>query len=101
MKVNTSKKLLAMVASSLLSMASVSAIAADELRTKVKESIALSDGSTVYVFTDGKMALADKQGRAVTKKVGTALEAKDGRRLTLDTNESARLSQLEKAGHLN
>ena len=71
---------------SLLSMASVPAIAADELRTKVKESIALSDGSSVYVFTYGKLALADKQGRAVTKKVGNALEAKDGRRLTLDTN---------------
>lgn len=101
MKVSISKRLFAVVASSLMSMASVSAIAADELPLKVKESVALSDGSTVYVFTDGKMAVADKLGRTVAKKVGTTVETKDGRRLTLTSNESARLDYLQKAGHFN
>lgn len=101
MKANVSKRLYAVVASALLGIASVSAMAADELPPKLKESIALSDGSTVYVFTDGKMALADKFGRAVPKKVGTTLDAKDGRRVTLNSNESARLDTLQSAGHRN
>lgn len=101
MNASISKRLIAAVTSSLMGIASVSALAADELPPKLKESIALSDGSTVYVFTDGKMALADRFGRAVAKKAGTTVATKDGRRLTLTSNESARLDQLQKAGHLN
>jgi hypothetical protein len=101
MKANVSMRLCAFAASALMGMASVSAIAGDELPPKLKESIALSDGSTVHVFTDGKMALADKLGRAVPKKVGTTLDAKDGRRVTLTSNESARLDQLRNDGHRN
>lgn len=98
---NVSKRLYALVASALLGVASVPAMAADELPPKLKESIALKDGSTVYVFTDGKMAIADKYGRAVPKKVGATLDAKDGRRVTLTSNESARLDILQSAGHRN
>jgi hypothetical protein len=101
MKANVSMRLCALVASAILGVASVPAIAADELPPKLKESIALSDGSTVYVFTDGKMAMADKFGRAVPRNVGTTFEAKDGRRVTLTSNESARLDQLQSAGHRN
>lgn len=101
MKADIARRLGAVAASALVGLASVSVLASDELVPMVKESIALTDGSTVYVFTDGKMAIADKFGRPSVKKAGTAVDAKDGRRVTLTSNESARLGQLQQAGHIN
>ena len=62
-----------------LSTAAVSAYAVDA--SQVQKSIALKDGSTVYIFKDGKMAMEDKYGRATRMKQETVMETKDGRKV--------------------
>jgi hypothetical protein len=57
------KKMLAIVA---LSSLGVSAYAVDA--SQVQKSIELKDGSTVYIFKDGKMGMEDKYGRATYMK---------------------------------
>lgn len=69
--------------------AASSAFSAD-MREPVK-SIALKDGGTVYVFSDGKMATTDRRGRAYRVRPGTMLEAADGSQVTIDSNETSRL----------
>lgn len=54
------KKLVIM--SAMLS-AAITSLAADE--TKVARKFELKDGSTVYVFKDGKMGMEDRRGRPV------------------------------------
>ena len=45
-----------------LGIATTSAFAVDVER--VEKSIPMKDGSTVYIFKDGKMGMEDKMGRA-------------------------------------
>jgi len=52
-----------------------------------KESYELKDGSTVYVFANGKMGMADKNGRVKAMKEGEVMELKDGRKLIMKDNE--------------
>jgi len=56
--------------------------------------IALADGGALYLFDDGLMAKEDRYGRATSVKVGTV-----GRKLTMTSNEVARLSQLLDLDH--
>jgi predicted lipoprotein with Yx(FWY)xxD motif len=63
--------------------------------------IALADGSTLYVFKDGKMAKANQYNRPVFLKEGETLEAKDGRKIVAVGNEVARLSSLFWRDHGN
>ena len=74
-------------------------LAADQAQQTAREVIKLKDGSTLYVFKDGKMAKEDKLGRAVLLKKGEVLEAADGRKVTAVGNEVGRLDGLVKAGH--
>lgn len=76
-------------------------LAADQAQQTAREVIKLKDGSTLYVFRDGKMAKEDKMGRAVFLKSGEVLEAADGRRVTAVGNEVARLDGLLNSGHRN
>lgn len=95
--------------SNLLSIALVAAVAAiavpvfarDAAELAARQVITLKDGSTLFVFKDGRMAREDKLGRAIPLKSGQVLEATDGRRLTTVGNESARLGVLLKDGHQN
>ena len=95
--------------SNLLSIALVAAVAAtavpvfarDAAELAARQVITLKDGSTLFVFKDGRMAREDKLGRAILLKSGQVLEATDGRRLTTVGNESARLGVLLKDGHQN
>jgi hypothetical protein len=64
-----------------------------------KQVIALADGGALYLFDDGLMAKEDRYGRATSVKVGTVIETKDGRKLTMTSNEVARLSQLLDLDH--
>jgi hypothetical protein len=75
------------------------ALAADQAQQTAQEVIKLKDGSTLYVFRDGKMAKEDKLGRTVFLQKGEVLEAADGRRVTAVGNEVARLDSLLKNGH--
>lgn len=88
------KKVLAAVAVTALS---VSAFAADA--ALVDKSIPLKDGSTVYIFKNGKMGMEDKVGRATTMKEGHIMETLDGQKIIMQGNEVWRLDQLLHKDH--
>jgi hypothetical protein len=54
----------------------------------------MQDGGTLYVFKDGKMAVGDKFGRAVSVEIGKMIEIADGSKMTVSSNEVARLDVL-------
>lgn len=85
------KKMLVVVASSMVAL---SAFAVDA--SKVEKSVELKDGSTVYLFKDGKMAMEDKLGRVVRMKEGHVMETKDGQRVIMIGDEVARLDSIFK-----
>lgn len=85
------KKMLVIVASSMVAL---SAFAVDA--SKVEKSVELKDGSTVYLFKDGKMAMEDKLGRVVRMKEGHVMETKDGQRVIMIGDEVARLDSIFK-----
>ena len=73
---------------------SVPVFARDALPQATQQVLALKDGSTLYVFKDGKMAKEDRYGRAAYLKQGEVLELADGRKVTAVGNEVARLDVL-------
>ena len=82
-----------------LSAFSILAIADDsDARNDATQTIALQDGSIVYVFKSGKMAVESKMGKAVSTKPGTVLKAADGSDITMVGNEVAHLDSLLKKG---
>ena len=85
------KKILIAAASSMVAL---SAFAVDS--SKVEKSIELKDGSTVYLFKDGKMGMENKLGKVVHMKAGHVMETKDGQRIIMVGNEVARLETLLK-----
>lgn len=88
------KKALLVVA---LSMVAVSAQAVD--RSQVQKSIELKDGSTVYIFKDGKMGMEDKVGRATYMESGHVMETKDGKKIIMNGNEIWRVEELLHKDH--
>ncbi len=85
------KKMLVVAASSMVVL---SAFAVDA--SKVEKSVELKDGSTVYLFKDGKMAMEDKSGRVVRMKEGHVMDTKDGQRVIMIGDEVARLDSIFK-----
>ncbi len=85
------KKMLVVVA---MSAVAVTAFANDYARREAKQVVELKDGSTVYVFNDGKMAMESKYGRAVRMDPGMVMETKDGQKITMVGDEVARLDSL-------
>lgn len=79
--------------------AAVPVSARDVAELEAQQVIELKDGSTLYVFKDGKMAKEDSFGRAVNLKGSEVLEARDGRKVTAVGNEIARLHVLLINGH--
>ena len=77
----------------------VPVLARDAPSQEAKQTIDLTDGSTLYVFKDGKMSMEDKYGRPVRMKAGQAMQAKDGQRFTMVGDEVARLQLLQIQGH--
>ena len=88
------KKLLMVVA---MSAVTATAFAVDA--AQVEKSIELKDGSTVYIFKDGKMGMEDKLGRAVRMKKDTVMEAKDGHKIIMHGDEVMRLDSLLHKDH--
>lgn len=88
------KKLLMVVA---MSAVTATAFAVDA--SQVEKSIELKDGSTVYIFKDGKMGMEDKLGRAVRMKKDTVMEAKDGQKIIMHGDEVMRLDSLLHKDH--
>ncbi len=82
-----------------LSAVTVFAIAAEsDARDAAQQVIDLQDGSTLYVFKDGKMAVENHVGHAISTRPGTTLTARDGKNITLIGNEVARLNSLLQEG---
>ena len=90
------KKILIAAASSMVAL---SAFAVDS--SKVEKSIELKDGSTVYLFKDGKMGMENKFGKTVRMKEGHVMETKDGKRVIMIGDEVARLEEVLHADHRN
>ncbi|MHB1360855.1 MAG: periplasmic Cu(I)/Cu(II)-binding protein CopK [Rhodocyclaceae bacterium] len=90
------KKLLMVVATSALAS---TAFADDAARTEAKQVIDLKDGTTLYIFKDGKMAMEDKFGRTMRMKKDTVMETKDGQKIIMHGDEVARLDTLLRQGH--
>lgn len=91
------KKLLMVAA---LSAFSLTSLASDEARAAAKQVIELKDGSTLYIFKDGKMGMEDKYGRATRMKPDTVMETKDGQRIIMHGDEVMRLERLlQPEGH--
>lgn len=90
------KKMLMVVA---LSAVSVFAVANEtDARAEATKTIEMQDGSIVYVFKTGKMAVESKMGKAISTKPGTVMTAKDGSSVTMVGNDFARLDTLLKKG---
>ena len=89
------KKVLMVVA---ISSAAASVYAVD--RTQVKQAIELKDGSTVYIFKDGKMGMEDKYGRATYMESGHVMETKEGKKIIMNGNEIWRVDELLHKYHL-
>jgi len=66
---------------------------------EAKQVIDLKDGSSLYVFKDGKMAMEDRYGRATRMERGTVMETRDGKQVTMESDEVARLNSLIIEGH--
>lgn len=81
-----------MLLSLAIAAAASSAIAAD--LSQVTKSIPLKDGSTVYIFKDGKMSMEDSKGRIVRMKPGHVMETKDGKKVIMVGDEVMRLEKL-------
>ncbi len=85
------KKLSMMAA---LAAIAVSALAVDT--STVDQSIPLKDGSTVYIFKDGKMGMEDKFGHAIRMKQHEVMEAIDGQKIMMHGDEVMRLEFLNR-----
>ena len=81
----------------ILLVAAISAIATSAFALDsgaVQKTVQLTDGSTVYIFNDGKMAMEDKFGRVDRMAPGHIMETKDGQKITMQGDEVARLQAL-------
>lgn len=90
------KKLLILAATSVLA---TSAFADDSARAAAEKTLELKDGSTVYIFKDGKMAMQDKLGRAARMKKDVVMETKDGQKIMMHGDEVMRLDSLIRKDH--
>ncbi|NMG29962.1 periplasmic Cu(I)/Cu(II)-binding protein CopK [Aromatoleum evansii] len=81
--------LMKLIASAASVLIATSAFAVDQ--GNVEKSYELKDGSTVYIFKDGKMAMENKVGQAVSMKEGHTMETKDGKKIMMKGNEIWRL----------
>lgn len=90
------KKMLMVV---VMTVVAASAFADDVARAKAKQNIEMKDGSTLYIFEDGKMSMENKFGRATRMKQDNVMETKDGQKIMMHGDEVMRLESLLKEGH--
>jgi hypothetical protein len=83
------KKIILATATATLAMSAFAA--ADQTPQKAYQ---LKDGSTVYVFSDGKMGMEDKYGRAFMMREGHAMETVDGQKIVMKGSEVWRVEKL-------
>ena len=83
----------------LVSLVSASALAVDTV--KVEKSIPMKDGSTLYIFKDGKMGMEDKLGKVMAMKQGKLMETADGKKIVMTGNEVWRVDEMLHRDHRN
>ena len=83
----------------MMSATAVTAFASDAARSQAEQILDLKDGSTVYIFKDGKMAMEDKLGRSVRMNQGEVMETKDGQKIMMHGDEVMRLNNLLHRDH--
>lgn len=83
----------------LTSAISAAALANDAARAEARQVFNLKDGSTLYIFNDGKMAMEDRYGRAARMKPDTVMETRDGQKIIMHGDEVMRLESLLKKDH--
>ena len=76
-------------------MAAATAGFADEW-DQIEKSFVLVDGSAVYIFKDGKMAMEDKFGHVFPMKQGQPMQTVDGQSIPMVGNETARLEGIRR-----
>ena len=76
-----------LVAIALSAVMAVAVGAESDARNAAKQTIELQDGSILYVFQNGKMAVENRFGIATSTRPGTELRAKDGSSITMVGNE--------------
>lgn len=59
--------------------------------SNIVKTVPLQDGTSVYIFQDGKMAMQDRFGRSVSMTEGQAMVTRDGQQIRMAGNETARL----------
>jgi len=90
------KKMVVVVA---LGAMTVCAFASEtDARNAAAKVVDMQDGSIVYIFKGGKMAVESNLGHVVRTKAGTVMKTKDGQDLTMVGDEMARLDLLLKKG---
>ncbi len=75
-----------------VSTLTLSAVAAAD-GTMIDKTHELTDGSTVYVYMDGKMAMEDRLGRAFVMEEGQIMVTKNGQKLKMTGNEIYRVEK--------
>lgn len=83
----------------LSTVGATTAFAHDAARAEAKQVIDLKDGSTLFIFKDGKMAMENQYGSATRMEQGVAMETRDGQKITMQSDEVARLHTLLIQGH--
>ncbi len=96
MKTNFSRQILiATLSLTGIAMTQAPALAyTDPIAAAIKV-VELKDGSSVYIFQDGKMAMESITGRVTHMNPGDTMEARDGSKIVMQGNEVARLYSLK------
>lgn len=63
----------------------------------IQKTVELKDGSTVYIFQDGKMAMENTYGTVERMAPGHVMETKNGEKITMQGDEVARLEMIRVA----
>ena len=80
----------------VVAMSAVAASAYAIDASQIDKSFPLKDGSTVYIFKDGKMAMEDKIGNAKRMDKDVVMETKDGQKIMMHGDEVMRLENILK-----
>ena len=86
------KKSLLVIALSALTTAAFAA--ESDAHNAARQVIALRDGSTAYVFANGRMGVEDRFGHAIVTKPGTILQTADGGTITMVGDQRGYLNSL-------
>lgn len=92
-------KIYTIAATIALALGAAPSFAANAAAANAQRMIPLKDGGTLYVFKDGKMAQESKYGRAQRMTIGQTLEAADGQKVMVTSDEVGRLSLLLRKDH--